>query len=194
MPHASTQQPAATAPLRLLWYAKDVRHPFPGITRVVVPLAGGPPPADAEARLTDALERAWVTPPAGRPFANAIAVSLDMEPRAMEGRAYWLVLVISSAGNCASLHIDRMARHLRAALNQVTAPTGAQTEARTTPPAAAPPPDTDYVRELLDAQVSRGNVAPDETRRAPRVTELRHAQRAIRAARLQARGTGRPRD
>lgn len=105
-------------PLRLLWYAKDVCHPYDGMTRVVVPLAGGPPPDDCEQRLTAALERRWVTCE-GQPYASALAISVDRQPRAMNGRAYWLVLVLYAGEGCARLHIDRMARHLRGALAQL---------------------------------------------------------------------------
>lgn len=191
MPHASAQQPTAATPLRPLWYAKDVRHPFPGITRVVVPLAGGPPPPGAEEHVTRALEQTWVTPPAGLPYANAIAVSIDTEPRAMDGRAYWLVLVISSTGNCAPLHIDRMARHLRAALAQLTPADPLIREAPTPPP----PSDTNHVRELLEAQLTARDATASVTKQVSRrVTRLHHAQEAIRAARSHARGTVRSSD
>lgn len=195
MLHASTQRPAASAlPLRPLWYAKDVRHPFPGVTRVVVPLAGGPPPPDAEARLTATLERMWVTPPAGLPYANAIAVSIDREPRAMEGRAYWLVLVVSSTGNCASLHIDRMARHLRTALTQLAVASGTPPKAPGTPDKPLASVDTEHVRELLKGQVMPSSVVPGATARTFRQARLERAQHAIRAARSHARGAMRPSD
>lgn len=185
MPHTSTQGRVTAEPLRLLWYAKDVRRPFPGVTRVVVPIAGGPPPPDAEARLTEALERRWLMPPAGRPYATAIAVSLDREPRAMDGRAHSLVLVVSAPDDrCAPLHIDRMARHLRAALAQLDR---LHANAGSASPAAPSTPSVDQVRHLLDpsqgAAPSRGASRDGGSPRSGDTARLARTRSYFRAAR-----------
>jgi hypothetical protein len=106
-------------PLKLLWPHRRLTAPLAGQAHLSVPLAGGPPRADAATRITRHLQQLWVRNPltaARRITSVAAAIVKDAAPGAPADHRLILVLTYDQADDDMPLDSSHMGRHIEAAV------------------------------------------------------------------------------
>lgn len=112
-------------PLALLWDRRQAISPLPGQAHITVPLTGGPPRAEAAARVTRYLEQMWVQNPVATSIeVTSVATSIvaDQAPGAVAPYRLILMLTFDDKGadsGIQQLDTAHMARHLETAVSQL---------------------------------------------------------------------------
>ncbi len=108
-------------PLQVLWPLNRTSSPLPGQAHISVPLAGGPPRADAAARINRYLEQMWVQNPVATSIhvtSVAVTIVADRAPDAPAPHRLILMITYDSAPGDQALDSLHMTRHVEAALDQ----------------------------------------------------------------------------
>ncbi|MDO9353136.1 MAG: hypothetical protein Q7T55_05545 [Solirubrobacteraceae bacterium] len=106
-------------PLQVLWPHHSITAPLAGQANLSVPLAGGPPRADAATKITRHLQQLWVRNPltaARRITSVAAAIVKDAAPGAPADHRLILILTYDQAPDDQPLDAGHMGRHLEAAV------------------------------------------------------------------------------
>lgn len=120
-PNASRSAPVdlLRRPLELLWPLHQRSQPLAGQIHLSVPLAGGPPRADAAARISRHLQGLWVSNPIATSIrVTSVAVTLVADPAPDAPAPHRLILMLTYQDGPGDQKLDsaHMARHLESAL------------------------------------------------------------------------------